>query len=108
MRVATLTTCNENGCGLEVGTHKGCPYNGFVGAYFRTNRSCRFSLTSPIMKMGAGPEVGNHKGCPYNGFVGAYFRTNRSCRFSLTSPIMKMGRGGSRTAPTGGYFQGKG
>ena len=29
MRVATLTTWNENGCGLEAGNHKGCPYDRF-------------------------------------------------------------------------------
>ena len=27
---------DENVCGAEVGNHKGCPYDGFVGAYFRT------------------------------------------------------------------------
>ena len=27
---------NENVCGAEAGDHKGRPYNGFVGAYFRT------------------------------------------------------------------------
>ena len=35
MRVATLTTWNEKGCGAEAGNHKGCPYNGFVGGYFQ-------------------------------------------------------------------------
>ena len=52
MRGGTLTTWNEKGCGPEAGNHKGCPYNGFVGVYFRSNRSCRFSPTPPIMKMG--------------------------------------------------------
>ena len=37
MWVATLTTWNENGCGREAGNHKGCPYDGFVGVYFRRN-----------------------------------------------------------------------
>ena len=37
MRVATLTTCNENVREAETGNHKGCPYDGIVGAYFRSN-----------------------------------------------------------------------
>ena len=34
MRVATLTTWNENGLVTGTGNHKGCPYNRFAGAYF--------------------------------------------------------------------------
>ena len=73
MRVGTLTTWNENGCGREAGNHKGCPYNGFVGVYFRSNRTCRLSPTPPIMKMGAEQRTGNHKGCPYEWFAGRLF-----------------------------------
>ena len=50
--LAACTTSNEKVCGAEAGNHKGCPYDGFAGAYFRTNRSCRLSPTPPIMKMG--------------------------------------------------------
>ena len=37
MRVATLTTWNENMRGAETGDHKGRPYNRFVGVYFLSN-----------------------------------------------------------------------
>ena len=37
MRVATLTTWNENARGAEIGDHKGRPYDEIVGAYFRSN-----------------------------------------------------------------------
>ena len=33
-----LHTSDENVCGAKAGNHKGCPYNGFVGVYFHTNR----------------------------------------------------------------------
>ena len=49
--LTACTTSNENGCGPEAGNHKGCPYSGFAGTYFHTNRSCRLSPTPPIMKM---------------------------------------------------------
>ena len=76
MRVATLTTWNENVRGAETGDHKGRPYNRFVGVYFRSNRTCRFSPTPPIMKMGAERRTGNHKGCPYDRLAGGYFQRN--------------------------------
>ena len=34
MRVATLTTCNENVREAETGNHKGCPYEWFAGRLF--------------------------------------------------------------------------
>ena len=37
MQPCSLHTSDENVCGAEAGNHKGCPYNGFVGVYFRTN-----------------------------------------------------------------------
>ena len=40
MRVGTLTTCNENMRGVETGDHKGRPYDGIVGAYFRSMTGC--------------------------------------------------------------------
>ena len=33
------------GADRRKGNHKGCPYDGFAGAYFRSNRSCRQSPT---------------------------------------------------------------
>ena len=39
MRVATLTTRNENGCGPEAGNHKGCPYEGLAGFLFSEESS---------------------------------------------------------------------
>ena len=39
MSVFTDTHKYENGCVSEAGNHKGCPYNGFVGVYFRSNGS---------------------------------------------------------------------
>ena len=39
MRVATLTTCNENMREAKTGDHKGRPYDGIVGVYFRSNDS---------------------------------------------------------------------
>ena len=47
----------ENGLVPGTGNHKGCPYNRFAGACFRSNRSCRLSPTPPIMKMAVG-EIG--------------------------------------------------
>ena len=60
MRVATLTAWNENMRSAEAGDHKGRPYDGFAGAYFRSNRSCRFSPTPPIMKMGVLSSESHH------------------------------------------------
>ena len=86
------------------GNHKGCPYNGFAGAYFHGWRRERATtrvapttgLPEPIFMVGAGngqpqglplrrvcrslfswvaPGTGNHKGCPYDGFAGAYFHS---------------------------------
>ena len=37
MRVTTLTTCNENMREAKTGDHKGRPYDGIVGVYFRSN-----------------------------------------------------------------------
>ena len=34
------TTSNENVRAAEEGNHKGCPYSGFVGAYFQRSISC--------------------------------------------------------------------
>ena len=36
------------------GNHKGCPYDGLAGVYFRNNPSCRLPPTPPIMKMAVG------------------------------------------------------
>ena len=42
MRVVTLTTWNEKGCGPEAGNHKGCPYEyRLAGSYFQRNDRCR-------------------------------------------------------------------
>ena len=85
MRVATLTTCNENMCGVETGDHKGRPYNRFVGVYFRSNRTCRLSPTPPIMKMG----LGDSRIAPTRGLPGVIFRgmTGRRDRIVATSPF---------------------
>ena len=45
LSVATGTANDENGGGTEAGNHKGCPYNGFVEAYFRTNEVCSGAVT---------------------------------------------------------------
>ena len=37
MSVATDTTNHENVSTQKKGNHKGCPYDGFAGGYFRTN-----------------------------------------------------------------------
>ena len=37
MQPCGCTPWDENVCGAEAGNHKGCPYNGPAGAYFRTN-----------------------------------------------------------------------
>ena len=37
MQPCNCTPWDEHVCGAEAGNHKGCPYNGFVGVYFRTN-----------------------------------------------------------------------
>ena len=76
MQFCGCTPWDENVCGAEAGNHKGCPYNGFVGVYFRSNRSCRLPPAPISMKMGTVRRTGNHKGCPYDGFAGAYFRSN--------------------------------
>ena len=73
--LAACTTSNENVCGEEAGNHKGCPYSGFAGTYFHTNRSCRLSPAPISTKMGADRRRGNHKGCPYDRFARAYFHT---------------------------------
>ena len=67
------------------GNHKGCPYDGFVGAYFHRNDRVWLRCVRNdhgLMKATYGdenglvPGTGNHKGCPYDGFVGAYFHSN--------------------------------
>ena len=96
--LAACTTSNENVCGAEAGNHKGCPYSGFAGTYFHTNRSCRFSPTSPIMKMGRG----GSRTAP----TGGYFQRNHSCSFAAAHRGMKMcaerRRATTRVAPTMG------
>ena len=87
------------------GNHKGCPYDGFAGAYFHgwrreraTTRVCpydgfagayfhgwrrerattRVAPTTGLPEpifMGGATGTGNHKGCPYNRFAGAYFHS---------------------------------
>ncbi len=37
MSVAADTTNHENVLTQKKGNHKGCPYNGLAGGYFRTN-----------------------------------------------------------------------
>ena len=73
MRVATLTTRNENGCGPEAGNHKGCPYEGLAGSLFSYQSSMSVVTDTTDHENGCGVEAGNHKGCPYEGLAGALF-----------------------------------
>ena len=45
--VALAPISMEMGTKRRTGNHKGCPYNGIVGAYFQGNRSCRLSHWHP-------------------------------------------------------------
>ena len=67
----TLTTWNENGYGAEEGQPQGLPLRWIVGAYFRSNRSCRLSPTPPIMKM-----AGRFANRPYGRLAVGYFQRN--------------------------------
>ena len=48
MRVTTLTTCNENMREAKTGDHKGRPYDGIVGAYFRSNDRLLYQFRKDI------------------------------------------------------------
>ena len=82
MQPCGCTPWDENVCGAEAGNHKGCPYNGFVGVYFRTNRSCRLSPTPPIMKMG----VRAIRESPLREVGRGYFLRNHPCRLVTCTP----------------------
>ena len=61
---------DENGLAPGTGNHKGCPYDGFVGAYFHRNRPCRLPPAPPNMKMGLEPahRVPRLDSCPVSGY----------------------------------------
>ena len=102
MQFCGCTPWDENVCGAEAGNHKGCPYNGFAGAYFRSNRSCRLSPTPPIMKMA----VRAIRESPLREVGRGYFLRNHSCSLAAAHRGMKMyaerRRATTRVAPTMG------
>ena len=68
--LAKATYGDENGLVPGTGNHKGCPYDGFVGAYFHRNRPCRLPPAPPNMKMGLEPahRVPRLDSCPVSGY----------------------------------------
>ena len=104
MQPCGCTPWDENVCGAEAGNHKGCPYNGFAGSYFRSNRSCRLSPTPPIMKMAAGAI----RESPLREVGRGYFLRNHSCSLAAAHRGMKMyaerRRATTRVAPTMGLL----